>query len=132
MIRQDQYAQVRRCTTLDQYVTITLSSYASSSGITAYTVSIQQIFLPALSPSTRLILEHVIGTLHDVSKYSGDTKMTALNLAICLAPDLIKGPDIMEDASMCLPPGKKMPQMGFTEQEGEGTVVGILELLISG
>ena len=104
----------------------------SSSGNTAYTSSVQQIFLPALSPSTRLVLEHVIGTLHDVSRYSADTRMTALNLAICLAPDLIKGPDIMEDASLCLPPGKKMPQMGFTKQEGEGTVVGIIELLING
>jgi len=125
---------VRRCTSLEQYVTVTvtLSSYAFSSGNTAYTSSIQQIFLPALSPSTRLVLEHVIGTLHEVSEYSDDTRMTALNLAICLAPDLIKGPDIMEDASLCLPPGKKMPRMGFTKQEGEGTVVGILELLISG
>jgi hypothetical protein len=39
---------------------------------------------------------------------------------------------MMEDASLCLQPGKKMPQMGFTRQEGEGegTLVGILELLI--
>ena len=37
---------------------------------------------------------------------------------------------MMEDAALCLPPGKKMPtQMGHTPQ-GDGTVVGVLELLI--
>jgi len=37
---------------------------------------------------------------------------------------------MMEDAALCLPLGKKMPtQMGHTSQ-GDGTVVGILELLI--
>lgn len=94
------------------------------------TVSIKDILLPELSPSTRLILGHVISTLHDVSQYASETRMTPLNLAICLAPDLIRGPDMMEDAALCLPAGKKMPtQMGHTP-EGDGTVVGILELLI--
>jgi hypothetical protein len=95
-------------------------------------ISINDFLLPQLSPATRLILEHVISTLHKVSLHSTETKMTPLNLAICIAPDLIKGPDMMEDASLCLQPGKKMPQMGFTRQEGEGegTLVGILELLI--
>jgi hypothetical protein len=94
------------------------------------TISIKDIFLPELSPHTRLILSHVISTLHDVSQHASETRMTPLNLAICLAPDLIRGSDMMEDAALCLPAGKKMPtQMGHTSQ-GDGTVVGILELLI--
>jgi hypothetical protein len=59
--------------------------------------------------------------------------MTPLNLAICIAPDLIKGPDAMDDASMCLQPGRKMPaQMGGggAEGEGAGTLVGVLEIWI--
>lgn len=93
-------------------------------------ISIKDILLPELSPSTRLILNHVISTLHAVSQYASETRMTPLNLAICLAPDLIRGPDMMEDAALCLLPGKQMPtQMGHKSQ-GDGTVVGILELLI--
>lgn len=95
-------------------------------------ISMKTIFFPELSSSTRLILSHVIFTLHEVSKHASETRMTPLNLAICLAPDLTRGADIMEDASLCLPPGKKMPQMGFKQQEqqGQGTLVGILEILI--
>jgi len=93
-------------------------------------ISTKDILLSELSPSTRLVLSHVISTLHNISQFASETRMTPLNLAICLAPDLIRGPDMMEDAALCLPPGKKMPtQLGHTP-EGDGTVVGILELLI--
>ena len=93
-------------------------------------ISVKDILLPELSSPTRLILSHVISTLHDVSQFASETRITPLNLAICLAPDLMRGPDMTEDAARCLPPGKKMPtQMGQTP-EGDGTVVGILELLI--
>jgi hypothetical protein len=94
------------------------------------TISVKDILMSELSSSTRLVLDHVITTLHDVSQHASATRMTPLNLAICLAPDLIRGPDMMEDAALCLPPGKKMPtQMGHTSK-GDGTIVGILELLI--
>jgi hypothetical protein len=61
--------------------------------------------------------------------------MTPLNLAICIAPDLIKGPDALEDASLCLQPGKKMPMQMMAGRadksaEGKGTLVGLLEIWI--
>lgn len=60
--------------------------------------------------------------------------MTPLNLAICIAPDLIKGPDPMEDAGLCMEPGRTLPaQMRMRagkEGQGDGTLVGLLELWI--
>lgn len=61
--------------------------------------------------------------------------MTPLNLAICIAPDLIKGPDPMEDAGLCMQSGHTLPaQMKGTlagnEDQGKGTLVGVLEIWI--
>jgi hypothetical protein len=90
-------------------------------------ISTNKLLLPALSPATRLVLTHVVETLQKVSLHVEDTRMTPLNLAICIAPDLIRGPDPLEDAGMCLQPGRKMPQRAGTAGEGDGTVVGLLE-----
>lgn len=71
--------------------------------------------------------------------------MNALNLAIVVAPTLISGPDPLDDASMCLAPGKKLPLAMLVaagkaseervkgrqvETSGQGTVVGMLEMCI--
>lgn len=61
--------------------------------------------------------------------------MTSLNLAICIAPDLIKGPDPMEDAGLCMEPGRTLPSQmrgvkTDNEGQGKGTLVGLLEIWI--
>lgn len=37
------------------------------------------------------------------------TKMSSTAFAIVLAPALIRGPDVLEDAAMCMIPGKGLP-----------------------
>jgi hypothetical protein len=98
-------------------------------------VSIRKILLSALSPGTRKVLTDVVSILHQVSKHASETRMTPLNLAICIAPDLIRGPDALEDASLCLEPGKKLPMQMLAgraggSDEGKGTLVGVLEIWI--
>lgn len=61
--------------------------------------------------------------------------MTPLALAICIAPDLIKGPDPMEDAALCMEPGRTLPALMRVaspddEGKGKGTLVGLLEIWI--
>lgn len=76
-----------------------------------------------------------MSTLHAVSKHSAETRMTSLNLAICIAPDLIRGPNPLEDAQLCMEPGRTLPaQMRGvrpgSEGQGKGTLVGLLEIWI--
>lgn len=96
--------------------------------------SIQKVLLAGLSEAVRSVLAHIISTLHAVSLHSAETRMPALNLAICIAPDLIKGPDPMEDAGLCMQSGRALPtQMRGAQtgqNQGDGTLVGVLEIWI--
>lgn len=63
--------------------------------------------------------------------------MSALGLAIVLAPTLINGPDLLEDAELCCEAGKTLPaamleQAGSAEKHvgADGTVVGALMMWI--
>ncbi|OXG44027.1 hypothetical protein C359_01133 [Cryptococcus neoformans Bt120] len=106
---------------------------------------IKERLFPRLPPSHIVILHCVIYILHRLTAFKDSTKMNALNLAIVVAPTLISGPDRLEDASMCLEPGKKLPLAMLVaagkapeesikgkevEMSGQGTVVGMLELWI--
>ncbi|EIW67888.1 hypothetical protein TREMEDRAFT_44893 [Tremella mesenterica DSM 1558] len=87
--------------------------------------------LPALSTSERILLSHLVKTLHLFSKYQTATKMSPLALAIVVAPVLIRGPDPLEDAMMCMEPGKSLPvAMGGNGEAGGMTLVGSLEMWI--
>ncbi|ODN96949.1 hypothetical protein I350_07924 [Cryptococcus amylolentus CBS 6273] len=108
-------------------------------------------FLNKLPPSHTLLLTAVVSLLHALAKHEPTTKMSALNLAIVLAPTLIGGPDKVVDMGMCLERGKKLPlgmrervegrgrdgegggerEGGGEEGEGDGTVVGLLEIWIT-
>ncbi|KAK8845315.1 hypothetical protein IAR55_006028 [Kwoniella newhampshirensis] len=99
---------------------------------------IRTAFLPTLLPAVRLIIEYVVHILHHLSIHEASTKMSPLNLAIVIAPTLISGPDPLEDAEMCLEPGKSLPaamrQLAGAQRKsqsgGNGTVVGLLEMWI--
>ena len=71
-------------------------------------------------------------SLRAVAAYESTTKMSPLALAIVTAPVLIRGPEPLEDAALCLPPGKSLPKAmtGETTIGGVGamTLVGLLEL----
>jgi len=96
------------------------------------TPSLHSHFLSRLSSGERLVLSYIIDLLHDILRYEPSTKMSSLALAIVLAPTLIKGPDPLEDASLCLEPGKKLPEgmigSGRFNDMGGNTVVGVLEM----
>ncbi|KIR63830.1 hypothetical protein I314_03236 [Cryptococcus bacillisporus CA1873] len=106
---------------------------------------IKERLFPHLPPSHILILQYVTYVLHRLTAFEDSTKMNALNLAIVVAPTLISGPDPLDDASMCLAPGKKLPLAMLVaagkaseervkgrgvETSGQGTVVGMLEMCI--
>nr|XP_031863737.1 uncharacterized protein CI109_000989 [Kwoniella shandongensis]KAA5530809.1 hypothetical protein CI109_000989 [Kwoniella shandongensis] len=99
---------------------------------------LQSTLIPALSPAVRSVLDYVVRILYDLSKHESVTKMSPFNLAIVIAPCLISGPDPLEDAEMCLAPGKTLPAAmrqlaggGKKDRDGgEGTVVGFLDLWI--
>ena len=57
--------------------------------------------------------------------------MSALSLSTVIAPSLISGRDPLQDAALCLAPGKKLPgaMIGNHQMlEGDGTLVGMLVL----
>ena len=60
--------------------------------------------------------------------------MSPLAYAIVLSPAMIAGPDPMEDAEMCLAPGKTLPAAMTGDRKshkgGQGTLVGVLEMWI--
>ncbi|RXK37273.1 hypothetical protein M231_05415 [Tremella mesenterica] len=76
--------------------------------------------LPALSTSERILLSHLVKTLYLFSKYQLTTKMSPLALAIVVAPVLIRGPDPLEDAMMCMEPGKSLPVAMGGKGDAEG------------
>ena len=100
---------------------------------------IHSVLVPALSPPAKTILEYVVRIMADLSFYESSTKMSALALAIVVAPTLINGDDPLEDAEMCLSPGKTLPVGLRKVREGNdgeesvgkgGTLVGLLKMWI--
>lgn len=99
-----------------------------------------------LSPARVLLLQHMITTFRLLSPHEEHTRMSARNYTICFAPDLIRGPNPLEDLELCLEPGKALPlsmtkqvggaggQMERAESKGlrgrGNTLVGVLELWI--
>ncbi|KAK7181568.1 hypothetical protein DPSP01_008966 [Paraphaeosphaeria sporulosa] len=55
-------------------------------------------FLPAIS--REILTKHLLPTLNAVAAREEQNKMTAENLAVCIAPALLHGPDQLEDAKM--------------------------------
>jgi Rho GTPase-activating protein 1 len=55
-------------------------------------------FLPAIS--REILVKHLLPTLSAVAAREEQNKMTAENLAVCIAPALLHGPDQLEDAKM--------------------------------
>lgn len=55
-------------------------------------------FLPAVSRD--ILVRHLLPLMSAVSLHEGQNKMTAENLAVCIAPALLRGPDQLEDAKM--------------------------------
>ena len=90
-----------------------------------------------LSRSQSLILTFLTHLLHHLSQYTSYTKMCPLGLSIVLAPTLIKGPNPLEDAALCLEQGKSLPAAMLEmarEQEVQvgpgGTVVGVIDMWV--
>lgn len=54
--------------------------------------------IPAISRA--IMVRHLLPMLSEVAAHQKDNKMTAENLAVCLAPTLVCGPDQIEDAKM--------------------------------
>lgn len=99
--------------------------------------SLKATFIPHLSKTQKVMLDFIIGILRQVAKAEETTKMSSMSLAIVLAPNLISGPDAIEDAQLCIVPGKALPAgLGAgnaekREQVGKGgTLVGVLEMWI--
>jgi hypothetical protein len=96
--------------------------------------------LPLLSPSQHLLLTYLTHLLHHLAQHEATTRMSPLALAIVIAPSLISGPDPLEDAAMCMKPGRSLPaamlrNSDTTKKErggggGGGTIVGVLEMWI--
>ena len=55
-------------------------------------------FLPAVS--REILVRHLLPLMSAVSLHEDQNKMTAENLAVCIAPALLCGPDQLEDAKM--------------------------------
>ncbi|WVO17653.1 hypothetical protein L204_105350 [Cryptococcus depauperatus] len=106
-------------------------------------VNVHNVFLPALSPSARSLILYITHMLHHFSFHESTTQMHPSALAICFAPCLISGPDALQDAEMLLDPGKQLHaemvgyhtkedgKTGLTRTKGNGTVKGVLEILIA-
>jgi len=73
----------------------------------------------------------------DLAKFETATKMTPLAFAIVLAPALIDGSDPLEDAQLCMEPGRRLPKglggnnnTNESKPGGDGTLVGLLRMWI--
>jgi hypothetical protein len=95
-------------------------------------------FIEHVTVGANIILTTILHVMHHLTapEIVMETKMTAANLAICLAPNLIRG-EPMADAAMCLSPGRGLPSMD-PASDGRGqlgglsgnTLVGLLTLWI--
>ncbi|KAF8811575.1 Rho GTPase activation protein [Phlegmacium glaucopus] len=66
---------------------------------------IRETLLPELVPCACILLSHVLQLLHDVSLRSASNRMDALNLAIVICPNLVKGSNPARDVAMVNVPG---------------------------
>lgn len=79
-------------------------------------------------PSAHLLLSSVLNLLYDVSLRRRSTRMDARNLAICIAPVLVRTGDVQLDATMC-----KLPDVSSESEDGAAgswTITAVLQLLI--
>ncbi|KAJ1303587.1 hypothetical protein OPQ81_011770 [Rhizoctonia solani] len=67
---------------------------------------IREVLLPAMGWGCRVVLlGYIFHLLHDVSIRSSVNKMDAHNLALCIAPNLVRSNDPIRDVKMCAVPG---------------------------
>ncbi|EUC54507.1 Rho GTPase-activating-like protein [Rhizoctonia solani AG-3 Rhs1AP] len=67
---------------------------------------IREVLLPAMGWGCRVVLlGYIFHLLHDVSLRSSVNKMDAHNLALCIAPNLVRSNDPIRDVKMCAVPG---------------------------
>ncbi|KAI0072491.1 Rho GTPase activation protein [Panus rudis PR-1116 ss-1] len=66
---------------------------------------IRESLLPELPPCTYILLNHIMHLLHEVSLRSASNRMDAHNLAVVIAPNLVKGSSPIRDVAMCAIPG---------------------------
>jgi hypothetical protein len=63
---------------------------------------IRSSLFPLLSPAAIIILQYVCSLLYEISKYKDLNLMTAHNLAVMFAPNLVHSGNPMLDVSMCI------------------------------
>lgn len=76
--------------------------------------------------------------MHEVSLHSSTNRMDAHNLAVVLCPNLVAGPDPMQDVMMCAVPGgpalydgpASVPQTPVPPREGRTTLGAVIKLSI--
>ncbi|QRV77927.1 Rho GTPase-activating protein 1 [Ceratobasidium sp. AG-Ba] len=74
---------------------------------------IREVLLPAMGWGCRVVLlGYIFHLLHDVSIRSSRNKMDAHNLALCIAPNLVRSNDPIRDVKICtVPPSAGAQQM---------------------
>ncbi|KAG9121903.1 hypothetical protein FRC07_001949 [Ceratobasidium sp. 392] len=74
---------------------------------------IREVLLPAMGWGCRvMLLGYIFHILHDVSMRSEINKMDAHNLALCIAPNLVRSQDPVRDVKICtVPPSAGALQM---------------------
>ncbi|CAB4431151.1 RhoGAP-domain-containing protein [Rhizophagus irregularis] len=63
---------------------------------------IRSSIFPLLSPASIILLQYVCSLLNEISKYKDINLMTAYNLAVMFAPNLVHSGNPMLDVSMCI------------------------------
>lgn len=63
---------------------------------------IRNNLFPILSPAAIILLQYVCSLLHEISKYKDVNLMTAHNLAVMFAPNLVHSGNPLLDVSMCV------------------------------
>ncbi|CAE6442332.1 unnamed protein product [Rhizoctonia solani] len=80
---------------------------------------IREVLLPALGWGCRVVLlGYIFHLLHDVSLRSSANKMDAHNLALCIAPNLVRSNDPIRDVKMCAVPGAASMTSGTWNSPG--------------
>ncbi|CAE6461380.1 unnamed protein product [Rhizoctonia solani] len=80
---------------------------------------IREVLLPAMGWGCRVVLlGYIFHLLHDVSLRSSVNKMDAHNLALCIAPNLVRSNDPIRDVKMCAVPGAASMSNGTWNSPG--------------
>ncbi|KAG8733033.1 hypothetical protein FRC12_019002, partial [Ceratobasidium sp. 428] len=84
---------------------------------------IREVLLPAMGWGCRVVLlGYIFHILHDVSMRSDINKMDAHNLALCIAPNLVRSEDPVRDVKICtVPPSAGALQMSATTWNTPGS-----------